>query len=377
MITRWIAATALIIFAAIAAGCTSAEVEQDGQQQQDGQPASDEQVEKQLEDIDLDDGAKDTLRKIRDLAKEAVSDLEDLNDRAEDDDDINNRDPIFEPLTGWIENGEAIVEFANNPTTCLNTELNVNLMVDRGSRRQEQIARAFSSVTYPVYVTSNIRGVTEIWSDISSAVSVLRGSESCKEEEIVIAAAREKAEAEAAAARAKAEYDAAREEALREFEQYKTLPIIDNYTFKLAAGSWFCNFEADIKGESAAGVDANWAMLIGGLENVEVIEMDRFRSVGSSGPWPAIKYTITDIPHALYGQTDYTGSLRFDATSRMMAFTLEEPKEVVVSLRSKKTAHTWEWKPKHGESDSEDGDAYTLDCREGTIEEGDVRIINR
>lgn len=181
---RWIVALAFIVFATIAAGCSSA-----GQQQ--------------AENIELSDDAKDALRAIRDITKEAVSDLEDLNDRAEDDDDISNRDPIFDSIRRWIEVGKDIITTTNNPTTCLGTLRRLDGQYWSSEGARNELGTRLERADYPVYLKSHYRGIREVWLDGDRKRVIFRSSDSCAAERAMIAEmreAQEKAEAEQAAA---------------------------------------------------------------------------------------------------------------------------------------------------------------------------------
>ena len=186
---------AAAVFTALAAGCTSAEQE-DGQpvsataeveqQQQEDQPAAAQQSEDRLEDIDLDNQAKDALREIRDLAKIALKDLKDLRDRAEDDPDINNRDPIFEPLNEWIEDAEDVIAFTDDPSGCLDA-----VYVLRYLLFPERNWWDIRIDAYPLYFKSTDAAVISVWREaykiIGQAKSYeqsgrLGGSQSCRED---------------------------------------------------------------------------------------------------------------------------------------------------------------------------------------------------
>lgn len=232
MTRRWITTIAVIVFATIAAGCSgsgtaefeveqqggqitatgsaTAEVEQqDGQQQEDqqqgGQPISataevkqiNEELEDRLDSIDLSDDAKDALREIRNLAKEAADTFENLHDRAEDDDDINNRDPIFDSISSWLERSKNIADLADNPTSCIDTGRRLASLIGDGGR-SSALARASrnsaESNQYPSYIASNYSGAAEIWDDMERQRYTFVNSESCDAERAAIAAAAAAAE---------------------------------------------------------------------------------------------------------------------------------------------------------------------------------------
>lgn len=196
MTTRWIIALAFIVFAAIVASCSSA-----GQQQ--------------VENIELSDDAKDALRAIRDITKEAVSDLEDLHDRAEDDNNISNRDPIFDSIRRWIELGKDIIAITNNPTTCLGTLSRLDSQYSASEYIHRELGGRLGRADYPVYFESYHRGIREIWSDGRNKRIVFQNSDSCATERAVIAATRE-AQEKAEAEKAAAEREARRAQSARE-----------------------------------------------------------------------------------------------------------------------------------------------------------------
>ena len=299
-----------------------------------------------------------------------MNDLEDLHDRAEDDDDINNRDPIFNPVTAWIDDGKEIITNASNPTSCIETGDALQSLTEGGTRQLRNLTSQ-NLERYPIYIESNIRGVSEIWGDIYNSISTLQRSASCNEERAVIAAAREARAKVEAEARAKAAYEAAREEALREFNENKTRPIIENFTFTLEAGSWVCAFRAE--NDSRPSQHTSWAMLIGGLKGVEITRLFGFQSVGSNDRWAAHRYTPTDIPTILHGYTDQPASLRYDGSQYYVYFTLEKPTEIVVSLRSSKTSAEWTWSPK---TVSLYAGINGADCEEKMLDEDRIRIVN-
>ncbi len=221
---------AAAVFTALAAGCSGSgtaefEVEQqDGQitatgsataeveQQQDGQPAAaeveqiNEELEDRLDSIDLSDDAKDALREIRNLAKEAADTFENLHDRAEDDDDINNRDPIFDSISNWIERSKNIADLADNPTSCIDTGNRLGSLIgERSNGLARESRRSAESNQYPSYIASNYSGVAEIWDDMESQLYTFVNGESCEAERAAIAAA--EAAAAAAEERAKVALD--------------------------------------------------------------------------------------------------------------------------------------------------------------------------
>jgi len=181
---RWIVALAFIVFTTIAVGCSSA-----GQQQ--------------VENVELSDDAKDALRAIRDITREAASDLEDLYDRAEDDDNINNRDPILDSIERWIELSKDIIATTDNPTTCLSTLSRLESQYSASEVIYNEIGGRLEGTDYPAYFKSYRRGVREIWSDGRNKLTVFRSSDSCATERATVAATREtqeKAEVEKAVA---------------------------------------------------------------------------------------------------------------------------------------------------------------------------------